>query len=276
MSIVLNGKKIGIVGLGLIGGSIEKCLLEKQAELGLSEVKTVSKSQKREYSIHDLADCDVIFLCSEQSKIIEDLDEIAKIIAKPSTDDKKPFANALITDVASTKKKISEKAKLLDLNNFIAGHPMAGTEHEGYAASFPTLFEGSTWILEEKSERTKLLEFIITNVLKAAEIVQLDVETHDRLVAVVSHLPMLLSFGLADLVKSYPAAEKIIGPGFKGMTRLAKGNVEMSKEILALNRQNIKELWQEYSNSISFLLDTPASLLQPELNKIKKLVENVR
>jgi prephenate dehydrogenase len=273
---VLNGKKIGIVGLGLIGGSIEKCLLEKQAELGLSEVKTVSKSQKREYSIHDLADCDVIFLCSEQSKIIEDLDEIAKIIAKPSTDDKKPFANALITDVASTKKKISEKTKLLGLNNFVAGHPMAGTEHEGYAASFPTLFEGSTWILEEKSERTKLLEFIITNVLKATEIVQLDVETHDRLVAVVSHLPMLLSFGLADLVKSYPAAEKIIGPGFKGMTRLAKGNVEMSKEILALNRQNIKELWTEYSENISFLLDTPASLLQPELNKIKKLVENVR
>jgi hypothetical protein len=50
----------------------------------------------------------------------------------------------------------------------------------------------------------------------------------------------------------------------------------MYKEILALNRQNIKELWKEYSASISFLLDTPASLLQPELNKIKKLVENVR
>lgn len=273
---MLNGKKIGIVGLGLIGGSIEKCLLEKQAELGLSQVKTVSKSQKREYSIHDLADCDVIFLCSEQSKILGDLDEIAKTIAKSNSNAEKPFANALITDVASTKKKISDKAKELGLSNFIAGHPMAGTEHEGYAASFPELFHGSNWILEEKNEKTKLLEHLILKVLGAKEIVALDAETHDKLVAVVSHLPMLMSFALADLLKSYPVAEKIIGPGFRGMTRLAKGNVQMSKEILALNRQNVKDLWSEYSTHLNSLLDLPTSLLEPELAKIKKLLENVR
>jgi len=272
---VLQGKKIGIVGLGLIGGSIEKALIEKQSELGLAAVKTVSQSQKREYSIYDLADCDVIFLCAEQSKILEELDEIAKIIAKSNTDGKKPFANALITDVASTKKKVAEKARTLGLDNFVAGHPMAGTEHQGYDASFPSLFEGSTWILEERSDRTKLLEYTILNVLKAKELVTLDPDTHDKLVAVVSHVPMLLSFALADLLKSYPLAEKIVGPGIKGMMRLAKGNTLMSKEILALNKNNINLVWKDYLQSVETLLDTPASILEPELNKVKKIAENV-
>ncbi len=268
---MLQGKKIGIVGLGLIGGSIEKRLIEKQAELGISEIKTVSKSQKREYSIRDLGDCDLVFLCSPQSKILEDIDEIAKTIAQHNADDKKPFATTLITDVASTKRKIETKAQELGLTNFIPGHPMAGTEHEGYQASFSELFENSNWILTEKSDRTKILEFLIKDIFKAKRIVTLDSETHDKFVAIISHLPLVLSFGLLDLIDNEPLAADIVGPGFKGMTRLAKGNVEMSKEILAINRANLKELWQEYSKNIEALLDTPASLLSDELGRIKKL-----
>ena len=138
-------------------------------------------------------------------------------------------------------------------------------------ASFPELFEGSNWILAEKSERTKVLEFLIKDIFKSKRIVSLDSETHDKFVAIVSHLPLLLSFGLLDFIDNEPLAADIIGPGFKGMTRLAKGNVDMSKEILAINRANIKELWQEYSKNIEALLDTPASLLGDELAKIKKL-----
>ncbi|MCH2226555.1 MAG: prephenate dehydrogenase/arogenate dehydrogenase family protein [Candidatus Caenarcaniphilales bacterium] len=268
---MLQGKKIGIVGLGLIGGSIEKRLLERQAELGISGIKTVSKSQKREYSIQDLGDCDLVFLCSPQSKIIEDLDEIAKIIAKPEPNDKKPFASSIITDVASTKAKIAQKAIDLGLTNFVPGHPMAGTEKEGYQASFPELFEGSKWVLTEKSERTKILEYLIRNVLKVAETVLLDPVSHDKFVASVSHLPMLLSFALLDLLDKEDSTADIVGPGFRGMTRLAQGNIEMSKEILAINRANIKDLWREYSKNIETLLDTPASLLGDELSRIKKL-----
>ena len=248
-------------------------MLEKQAALGLSELKTVSKSQKRAYSIQDLGDCDLVFLCSPQSKIIEDLDEIAKTIAKHNADDKKPFATTLITDVASTKGKIAAKAEELGLTNFIPGHPMAGTEHEGYQASFPELFEASNWILAEKSDRTKPLEFLIKEILGAANIVNIDPETHDKFVAIVSHLPLLLSYGLQDLVDKQPLATEMIGPGYKGMTRLAKGNVAMSKEILAINKANIKELWQEYSKSVEALLDTPSSLLGDELTRIKKVLK---
>lgn len=268
---MLKGKKIGIVGLGLIGGSIEKRLIEKQAELGISEIKTVSKSQNREYNIRDLGDCDVVFLCSPQSKIIHDLDEIAKTIAQCNTDDKKPFATSIITDVASTKKKIVTKAQELGLTNFIPGHPMAGTEHEGYQASFPELFENSNWILAEKSKRTEILEFLIKDIFKAKRIVTLDSETHDKFVAIISHFPLILSFSLLDLIDNEPLAAEIVGPGFKGMTRLAKGNIEMSKEILTINRANLKELWKEYSKNIEALLDTPSSLLGDELARIKKL-----
>ena len=265
----MNSKtKIGIVGLGLIGGSIEKAL---SANADKYEILTVSKSQARNHNLEDLADVDILFLCGTQNEIPKQLDQIACMISKARIEAKEhiPFSKTIITDVASTKTKIAKTAEQLGLENFIAGHPMAGTEHKGYESSFPTLFQDANWVLSESSERTKLLENIITKEL-GAKIVIMDPETHDRGVAVTSHLALVLSIALGDMVDSLPQVKQLIGPGFKSMTRLACGNSELGREIISLNRDNIKEIWELYKQEVESLLEIYGSDLEKELELVKQ------
>lgn len=265
--------KIGIVGLGLIGGSIEKKLQNLPDKY---EILSVSTSQQREYQIEDLKNTDIIFLCSQQSKILKDLELIAKIISQSGAegamqDSDRAFAKTIITDVASTKLALASKAQELGLKNFIPGHPMAGTEHQGYESSFPEIFQGAKWILEESSPRTAKLEKLIREDL-GAEIVTMDAETHDKAVAMVSHLPLVLSIGLADMINNFSPASKVIGPGFKSMTRLANGNTQMSKEIVSLNRTNIKTTWELYKQEIDSILNIYGDELALEFEEVKKKI----
>lgn len=264
-------QKIGIVGLGLIGGSIEKALLKEPDSF---EILSVSESQGREYKLQDLKDCDIVFLCGPQSSIPQQLDEIARIISQSGEEGSVPleeraFSKTIITDVASTKVQITKKAEELGLDNFIPGHPMAGTEKQGYEASFPELFEEANWVLGESSTRTQALETIITKTLKA-KLVIMDSETHDQSVAVISHLPLVLSLGLGDMLASMPQAKKVIGPGFKGMVRLAKGNPELGREMIALNRTNIKNAWEIFKTEVESLLSITGDDLEHELVDIKE------
>jgi prephenate dehydrogenase len=267
-------RKIGIVGLGLIGGSIEKALKLASEE---DEILTVSHSQGSPYKLEDLRDCDLVFLCGSQTTILSQLEEITKIISRSGAEgtvatENRAFANTIITDVASTKKLISQKAEELGLINFVPGHPMAGTEHRGYEASFPELFEGAKWILGEKSDRTKFLEDLITKIFKS-EIIIMDPVAHDQSVALISHLPLVLSIGLGEIVSRIPSSKKIIGPGFKGMVRLAKGNVELGKEMITINRANIKNAWDLFKTEIDTLLEIKGESLEHELLEVKKNLE---
>jgi len=271
--------KIGIVGLGLIGGSIEKRLQEKPDKY---EILVVSNSQEQgldaagaRRALSDLAAVDILFLCSNQSEIIKQLQEIALIILRSSDEgkvpeDKRAFAHTLITDVGSTKEHICAVAAELGLSNFIGGHPMAGTEHKGYEASFAGLFEACTWVLTESSERTELLEQVIKQDLGAANLVLLDAAAHDKSAATISHLPLVLSLGLANLLRQNPNAKAMIGPGFTGMTRLAKGNEQLGLEIIKANRKNIKELWANYKQEIDSLLSISQDSLAEEMGAIKQ------
>lgn len=266
--------KIGIVGLGLIGGSIEKCLQKNGLKC---EILSVSKSQNRPYQLQDLVDVDILFLCGPQDTIKRQLEEIALIILRSGEqgtipEEKRAFAKTLITDVGSTKTNICTRADELGLENFVGGHPMAGTEEQGYESSFSELFGGCTWILTESSKKTELLEQVIKKDLGAVSIVVMDPVTHDRSAAAVSHLPLILSLGLGNLLNGIPQAKQIVGPGFKGMTRLAKGNEVLAKEIICANRNNIKEVWKIYKESIDSFLEISNGNLIEEIESVKKVL----
>jgi len=258
--------KIGIVGLGLIGGSIEKCLTNTCKY----EILTVSASQGRQHKLEDLKDCDLVFLCGPQGVIYKQLEEIASLQAQPESEF---FQNTIITDVGSTKQKICERAEELGLKNFVGGHPMAGTEEQGYDASFPELFGGCTWVLTEQSARTRLLEELIIIDLGAGNIEIIDPVTHDKAVAAISHVPLVLSIGLGNLLSEVPQAKKFIGPGFKGMARLAKGNQTLGKEIITANRGNIKEVWKIYRNYVDSFLDIAGDNLIEEIEEVKTVLQ---
>lgn len=256
----MSKQKIGILGLGLIGGSIEKALELYPNDF---EVCSVSESQQRPYKLEDLQDADLIFLCGPQSQIPLQLEKIAQIIARSN---QQAFTKTIITDVASTKSKIAQKALDLGLKNFIAGHPMAGTEKQCYENSFPELFQNATWIL---AESCPLLEKIIQDFLKAKPLI-MDTQSHDASVAITSHLPLVISLSLANMLNTLPQIKQVMGPSIKEMLRLAKGNPELAFEIISLNRSNIKEAWNLFKSEMDAILEIKGSSLESEIVEIKE------
>ena len=124
--------KIGIIGLGLIGGSIFKDLVK----LGY-DVIAVSNSQNGEniYKDYDvLKDCEVVFVCSAMNKTLSILDKLEEILDE----------NTVVIDVCSLKNFVCNKKRPY---KFVPSHPMAGTEHKGFENSLEGLFKGAKWVI---------------------------------------------------------------------------------------------------------------------------------
>lgn len=218
--------KIGIIGLGLIGGSIFKSLKALNYD-----VIAVSKSQNGEniFKSYDvLKECDLVFVCTAMNKTINVLDELENYL--PET--------TVVTDVCSLKEFVCKKARTY---KFIPSHPMAGTEHKGYENSFEGLFKGAKWIItpcfgEEGIE--KLLEII--KVLGAVPIITTAKE-HDEAAAMISHMPMVVAQALMLAAKDNPLALEMASSGFRDMTRLALSNEEMANDMVTMNHKNIEQ-----------------------------------
>ncbi|MBQ3311936.1 prephenate dehydrogenase/arogenate dehydrogenase family protein [bacterium] len=216
--------KIGVVGLGLIGGSIFKAINN------LHEVIGISVSQKgKESNITDdvtvLKDCDIVFVATHMNKTISVLEELNNILDE----------DTVVADVCSLKEFLSKKEYKF---NFIPTHPMAGTEKTGFENSFKELFEGAKWVICKKQCPENLKKVIEQ---MGAKIIFATPKEHDEAVALISHMPMVLSQALFKSVQSNALALKLASSGFRDMTRLALSNVEMADDMINLNNKNIQE-----------------------------------
>ncbi len=241
--------KIGIIGLGLIGGSLFKDLKKD------FDVIAVSKSQSGEniFKSYDvLKDRDLIFVCAPMNKTLAVLDELDKILL-PST---------IVTDVCSLKEFVCNKKYNY---KFIPSHPMAGTEHKGFENSFEGLFKGAKWvIIGEKSDN------ILTEVIKylGAAPIFTDAKSHDEAAAMISHMPMVIAQALMLTAKDNPLALEIASSGFRDMTRLALSNEEMACDMVSMNHKNIEKAILKLYKSVGEL----TSGNYPEkISELKKL-----
>ncbi len=253
--------KIGVIGLGLIGGSIFKALKNK----GKYEVVGVSTSVKEDSVTTDyntLIDCDLIFVCSPMNATLNVLDKLDAILG----------SNTLVTDVCSLKKFVSEKKYNF---KFIPSHPMAGTEHKGWGNSFPELFEGAKWAITpingEILPEQEMLEEVIKEL--GAEAIITTVEEHDKAVALISHLPLVIAQALCENIKDNSLAQTLVSSGFRDTTRLALSNEEMATDMVIMNNENIR-------SSLSSMVDYAQKLLntdeyQIEAKGIKEFRKNL-
>ena len=244
--------KIGVVGLGLIGGSIFKDL-KKQG----FDVVGISQSQSgtciyKDYA--ELKDCELVFVCSAMNKTLGVLDELEKYLS-PET---------VVTDVCSLKSFVCNKQRPY---KFIPSHPMAGTEHKGFENSFEGMFRGAKWVItpvnvsiEEGSVLTKIIERL------GAEIVVATPEKHDEAVALISHMPMVIAQAIFKTAEENELAMKIASSGFRDMTRLAMSNTEMANDMVMMNSDNIQ-------NAILKLYKSVGDLTNSEY---KKQIEEIR
>ena len=218
--------KIGVIGLGLIGGSIFKDL----TGLGY-DVVGVSQSQfganiYKDYNV--LKDCELVFVCSAMNKTLAVLDELEKYL-RPET---------IVTDVCSLKGFVCQKQRPY---KFIPSHPMAGTEHKGFENSFEGLFRGAKWVitpLGENKESQTILENVINKL--GAEVVITTPEKHDEAIALISHMPMVIAQAIFKTAEDNELAMKIASSGFRDMTRLAMSNTEMANDMVMMNSENIQ------------------------------------
>ena len=230
--------KVGIIGLGLIGGSIFKDLSKSY------EVVAVSQSQNGEniYKSYDvLKDCDIVFVCTAMNKILSVLDELEAVLN----------SETIVVDVCSLKSFVSQKKRPY---NFIPSHPMAGTENKGFESSLEGLFKGKKWVItkpeNELNDGGKLIQVIK---YLGADIVYTTAQKHDEAAALISHMPMVIAQGLMLCAKDNPLALEIASSGFRDMTRLALSNEEMACDMVSMNHKNIEQAILKLYKSIGEL-----------------------
>lgn len=233
--------KIGIIGLGLIGGSLFKDLSE------VYDVVAVSQSQNgdRIFKTFDvLKDRDIVFVCTAMNKTLKVLDELENIL-NPKT---------IVTDVCSLKQFVCQKQRPY---NFIPSHPMAGTEHKGFEHSFKGLFKEAKWVLigATKQLRNKAIDPLIEIIeFVGAKPIFATAEEHDKAAAMISHMPMVLAQALVLATKNNPLALEMAASGFRDMTRLALSNEEMACDMVSMNHKNIEQSILNLYKSIGELL----------------------
>lgn len=249
----------GFIGLGLIGASIAKALRrvykdctiigynrsEKNRTLALTEGTANMVTDKID---DNFKNCDYIFLCTPVEYNCIYLKELKKIIKK----------DCIITDVGSTKENIHQiviKEGLED--NFIGGHPMAGSEKTGYENSSDRLCENAFYCITptSKTDKNKLMEYrqIVSDI--GAIPVIIPFTEHDFVVAGISHLPHIIASQLVNLIHNNDVADKMMhtlaAGGFKDITRIASSSSDMWEQICMSNTDNIIKLLDSYIDMLN-------------------------
>ncbi len=235
---------IGIIGLGLIGGSIAKALKKRDPTIAIASIDRNFEEASPKGAVDILFAtpeelinwAELIILATPLSTLVPLAKEIAELCPKGK--------KLVVIDVGSVKGAVFPCFEMLTTENleFLSTHPMAGKELGGFANSEPHLFQDCCWILSPHAKNTSgSLEMILRLVKSLGATPSLiDPKKHDRQVALISHLPALLSRSLMRFVeKTDPTSLAIAGPGFKSMTRLSYDNPQMQKEIGEFNREEI-------------------------------------
>ncbi|HOE64005.1 MAG TPA: prephenate dehydrogenase [Candidatus Sumerlaeota bacterium] len=240
--------RLAIFGVGLLGGAIGR----KSKEIGLARhVIGIGRDRQRLESAcamgaidewttdiqKGVTDCELLILCVPVQKIIEYMPIVAKSVS----------SGTIVTDVGSTKKSIVETGKNLFHDNifFVGSHPMTGSDKSGCLHSSEVAFKGVTCFVAVAPETDYAAAAKVALFWKALGMIPviIDPTRHDDYVALVSHVPHLVSAALANAVSMCPEdlnfIRQICGKGFRDTTRLAMGDPPMWVEIFLENRQNI-------------------------------------
>jgi len=254
---------VGIVGVGLIGGSFALALRQAGFTgriIGVSSQPAIDAALARGVIDEALplsraaAVSDFIYLSQPIERILHTIDVIDEAI-NPSV---RP--GALITDAGSTKVAIVNRAAAaIRRGRFVGGHPMAGKESRGVEQSDAGLFQGRPYVL---TARDAELESWIERI--GARLVVMTAEEHDRLVAVTSHLPQLISTALASVIGALPDAAKVAGPAAVDLTRLALSPYDIWRDIFATNADSVDAALGAF---IAKLEELRAALRSPEMER---------
>jgi prephenate dehydrogenase len=246
--------RIAVLGVGLIGGSVglaakryvdgtevvgfgrDPGRLERARELGAIDVAAGSLDEA-------LDGAEACFACAPVGALP---DQVAAALAAAPED-------CVVTDVGSTKRQLLER---VDDPRFVGGHPIAGAETSGVEHARGDLFQGAVWYLTPSERSSGLLYERLHRLVKdmGARPVAVDPETHDRVVAVFSHLPHVLANVLvsqaAERLLDEGDALRQVGPSFRDAARVAGANTAMWADVYRSNRDAVAAEVRRFARSL--------------------------
>jgi prephenate dehydrogenase len=249
---------LGFVGFGLIGGSMARAVRASAAGsswtisawspsgAGPARAAVDGTIDRAAPTAADaIADADLIVLAGPPTACLASLDDLVGAWHASLS------PGAVITDVASTKGAILARADAAGLR-FVGGHPMAGLEVTGYEAGRADLFDGRPWVIVPGRVASPADVDLVESLAEACggRPVELDAAVHDRAVAAISHLPLLLAAALVETVagtsagtapENWSTAAGLAASGWRDMTRLARGDPSMGAGIAVTNFDALAE-----------------------------------
>lgn len=250
-------KRMAVVGVGLIGGSLAR-ILRQQGAVG--EVVGIGRTEPNlrravELGVIDrysqdpcigVQGADLVFLATPVCSIASVLQKIAPCLAP----------GCIVTDGGSVKESVLAECEPLmpPGTHFVGGHPIAGTEKSGVDASFATLFQGKRCIVtpSKHTDQRALQAVVRMWELAGSDVVQMDAHKHDRIVAAISHLPHMVAYSLVNAVEGYDRFEESIlkysAGGFRDFTRIASSDPAMWRDIALMNSPAILELMDFFAD----------------------------
>jgi prephenate dehydrogenase len=253
--------RVGVVGLGLMGGSLALSLKKLdfiQSVIGSDHNIEHQKEAIALNLVDEIVDfeiiktCDIIILAIPVNGVISSLKQLTDI---PKT--------TIIIDLGSTKEIIVNSVPKEIRKNFVAAHPMTGTEHSGPTSAQENLYHDKVVVLcdlEHSGEYQRDIAVKIFNEI-GMNLHYMKAHAHDRHAAFISHLPHAISFSLANIVLDQEDKDNILtlaAGGFRSMSRLAKSSPYMWEDVFKQNSENLLE---------------SIELFEKELTKMKVLIK---
>jgi arogenate dehydrogenase (NADP+) len=249
--------KIGIIGLGLIGGSLGLDWTKKGHQVWgvsrqeqtcqIAEARGVVYQASPDLESLTPAGLDLVVICTPIASILATVERLVGILS----------SETILTDVASVKAAIVPQAEVI-WPYFIGGHPMAGTEKQGIQAAQSHLFRHRPYVLtptpKTVPEALKCLKSLITDL--EASCLEMDPDSHDTVVAWISHLPVMISASLiaACCGQSDPGhlemSKRLASSGFRDTSRVGGGNPDLGVAMAQYNQQALLTALGHYQDQL--------------------------
>lgn len=235
--------KIGIIGLGMIGGSLAKALGDSFDVLGYdTDLATCEYAEKNGFckivSLGGMTECEIVFVCVPLSAMEKTLDELYGIVGE----------KVIISDVGSVKLPFAATR-----GRYVGGHPMAGIERGGIKAAKAHLFENAYWCVTTSGDDAERVVSVIKST--GALPVRMTAEEHDKAVAAFSHTPHAVAYALVSAALGSSGISPIAGSGFLDATRIAQSDEGFWTQVFKLNKDNVLSGIQAVTRELNCIHD---------------------
>ncbi len=258
-----TARRAGVVGCGLIGGSIAHGLRAAGWHVTGDDADPARAERASALGALDAIGFDPLAEITFLSTPVHALPGVAVAVLEATA-----VYGGVVTDVGSVKRSVVEA---VDDPRFVGGHPMAGSEQEGVEGAHAAMFEGATWVLTPAAGTDPAAFALVRSVVASlgADVVAVAPDRHDELVALVSHVPHLTAAALmglaAEAATEHATLLRLAAGGFRDMTRIAAGHPGIWLDICAENREAIVATLDRLVSALSSLRGVVADGDRPAL-----------